>query len=306
MGMVKSHFYEVAGLQFELRSHPAVDIDALLPSFAGFRKTSADSEISVAVVTLTEGEIREDSEMGMLRSDISLVWGDNFRFYERENTFATHIKHQDRNREWLMESTRDFKGSVIYGDANDPRTGELLSWLLMVVFGQEGSQHQRILIHASVIAHRGKQGGAFLGNSGTGKSTHRRLWLQHIPDTELLNDDNPAIGIEDGGKVSIYGTPWSGKTPCYKNKKVELKAFVRLEQAPYNKFTKQKNIHSLIAVLPSCTAIRWNKTLFQAMTDTLSRIVDNVMVGKLECLPDAEAAYLSSAAVFGSQSTFSE
>lgn len=304
--MVKSHFYEVAGLQFELRSHPAVDIDALLPSFAGFRKTSADSEISVAVVTLTEGEIREDGEMGILRSDISLVWGDNFRFYERENTFATQIKHHVREREWLMESTRDFKESVIYGNASDPRTGELLSWLLMVVFGQVGLQYQRILIHASVIAHREKEGVAFLGKSGTGKSTHSRLWLQHVPETELLNDDNPAIRIEDNGKVFIYGTPWSGKTPCYKNKKVELKAFVRLEQAPYNKFTKQENIHSLIAVLPSCTAIRWNKVLFQAMTDTLSRIVDSVMVGKLECLPDAEAAYLSSTAVFGNQSTFSE
>ncbi|MCC2600017.1 hypothetical protein [Sphingobacterium sp. FBM7-1] len=306
MGTVKSHFYEVAGLQFELRCDPELDTDMLLPSFTGFRKRNADSEISVAVVTLTEGEIREDGEMGILRSDISLVWGDNFRFYERENTFATQIKHHVREREWLMVSTRDFKESVIYGNASDPRTGELLSWLLMVVFGQVGLQYQRILIHASVIAHREKEGVAFLGKSGTGKSTHSRLWLQHVPETELLNDDNPAIRIEDNGRVFIYGTPWSGKTPCYKNKKVELKAFVRLEQAPYNKFTKQENIHSLIAVLPSCTAIRWNKVLFQAMTDTLSRIVDNVMVGKLECLPDAEAAYLSSAAVFGNQSTFFE
>lgn len=299
--MVKSHFYEVAGLQFELRCDPELDTDMLLPSFTGFRKRNADSEISVAVVTLTEGEIREDSEMGMLRSDISLVWGDNFRFYERENTFATQIKHHVREREWLMESTRDFKESVIYGRADDPRTGELLGWLLMVVFGQVGLQYQRILIHASVIAHRGEQGVAFLGKSGTGKSTHSRLWLQHVPETELLNDDNPVIHIEDNGKVFIYGTPWSGKTPCYKNKKVELKAFVRLEQAPYNKFTKQENTHSLIAVLPSCTAIRWNKTLFQQMTHTLSRIVSKVMVGHLECLPDAEAAYLSATAVFGSK-----
>src|SRR5690606_3348506 len=103
MGMVKSHFYEVAGLQLELRSHPAVDIDALLPSFAGFRKTSADSEISVAVVTLTEGEIREDSEMGMLRSDISLVWCDNFRLYERDITFANQIKHHVKKIEWFID-----------------------------------------------------------------------------------------------------------------------------------------------------------------------------------------------------------
>lgn len=301
MGMLTSHFYEIAGLQLELRFHPTVNMDMLLPSFTGFRKRSADSGTSVAIVTLTEREIPEVGEMGILRSDISAVWGDNFRFYEREHTFATQIKHDLKEQQWMMESTRDFKESVIYGRADDPRTGELLGWLLMVVFGQVGLQYQRILIHASVIAHRGEQGVAFLGKSGTGKSTHSRLWLQHVAETELLNDDNPAIHIEDNGKVFIYGTPWSGKTPCYKNKKVELKAFVRLEQAPYNKFTKQENTHSLIAVLPSCTAIRWNKVLFQAMTDTLSRIVSKVMVGHLECLPDAEAAYLSAKAVFGSK-----
>lgn len=296
-----SHYYEIAGLQLELRFPLAVNVDMLLPSFAGFRKKGGDDGISIAVVTLMEREIPEEDEMGILRSDISAVWGDDFRFYEHENMFVTQIKHRVRERQWIMESTRDFKESVIYGNAGDPRMGELVSWLLMVVFGQVGLQHQLILIHASVIAHRGKQGVAFLGKSGTGKSTHSRLWLQHVPETELLNDDNPAIRIEDNGKVFIYGTPWSGKTPCYKNRKVELKAFVRLEQAPYNKFTKQENMHSLIAVLPSCTAIRWNKTLFQAMTDTLSQIVGKVTVGQLECLPDAQAAYVSSTAVFGSK-----
>ena len=55
-----------------------------------------------------------------------------------------------------------------------------------------------------------------LGKSGTGKSTHSRLWLKYIPDTKLLNDDNPAVRIMDNNTIMIYGTPWSGKTPCYK------------------------------------------------------------------------------------------
>src|SRR5690606_39491454 len=84
-----------------------------------------------------------------------------------------------------------------------------VSWLLMVVFGQVGLQHRLILIHASVIAYQQKQGIAFLGKSGTGKSTHSKLWLQHIPDTELLNDDNPVVRLEEDGKAMIYGTPRS-------------------------------------------------------------------------------------------------
>ena len=40
----------------------------------------------------------------------------------------------------------------------------------------------------------------FLGPSGTGKSTHARLWLQYIDSTELVNDDNPVVRIYQDGE----------------------------------------------------------------------------------------------------------
>lgn len=291
------HYYEIAGLQLELRFPPAFNVDRILPSFSGFRKERGCGK-SPAVVIFQEEAVPSEQEWGALRSDISMVWGDNFRFFEQERTFVTLIKQDIKDKQWMMESTKDFRMSHIYGTADDPRMGEFVSWLLMVVFGQVGVQHRRILIHASVIAYQQKQGIAFLGKSGTGKSTHSRLWLQHIPDTELLNDDNPVVRFEEDGKVMIYGTPWSGKTPCYNNKCVELKGFVRLQQAPYNKFTWKKGMESLIAVLPSCTALRWNKDLFNAMTDTLALLVEQVRVGNLECLPDVQAAMISHQAFF--------
>lgn len=287
-----THYYAVAGLPLELHFPPTVELDNVLPSFIDFRIQKPKEE-PIAVVRFNNDKIPLESELGLLRSDISLVWGDNFRFYEQEGSFITLIKHEAHHKQWMMRSSKDFKESTISGNADDPRMGEFVSWLLMVVFGQVGIQHKSILVHASVIAYKQKQGVAFLGKSGTGKSTHSRLWLQHIPDAELLNDDNPVVRIEEDGKVMIYGTPWSGKTPCYKNKNVELKCFVRLQQAPVNRFTWKKGMESLVAVLPSCTAIRWNKDLFNAMTGTLTEIVDSVSVGYLECLPDADAAKMS-------------
>jgi len=292
-----SHYYKIAGLQLELRFPSILNLSDILPSFVGFRVEQRNGT-SAAVVTFQEAEVPSEEEWGTLRSDISLVWGDNFRFYEQEDAFVTLIKHTVKDKQWMMKSSKDFRASYIYGKADDPRMGEFVSWLLMVVFGQVGLQHRLILIHASVIAYQQKQGIAFLGKSGTGKSTHSRLWLQHIPDTELLNDDNPAVRLEDDGKVLIYGTPWSGKTPCYKNKSVELKGFVRLEQAPQNRLIWKKGVESLVTVLPSCTALRWNKDLFNAMTDTLSQLVGQVNVGYLECLPDSDAAKKSFRALF--------
>lgn len=154
------------------------------------------------------------------------------------------------------------------------------------------------MIHGSVINLNG-QGIVFLGKSGTGKSTHSRLWLSHIPETSLLNDDNPAIRIKEDG-VLIYGTPWSGKTPCYKNESIVLKAFVRLQQAPENKFDLMPGIKGFIAVLPSCTAIRWNKDLFAEMNTTLEKVISKVQVGFLKCLPDQAAAELCHERIFDS------
>ena len=293
-----TYYYGIAGLQLELHFPSSIAINRILPSFIDFRQEVSQGE-SIASVRFEEAEIPAESEMGMLRSDISLVWGDNFRFYEQEDVYMTFIKHAVKDKQWLMKSTKDFRRSTIYGKPDDPRMGEFVSWLLMVVFGQVGLHHRLILLHASVIAYQQESGVAFLGKSGTGKSTHSRLWLQHVPDTELLNDDNPAVRIDKDGRAFIYGTPWSGKTPCYKNKRVALQGFLRLAQAPYNRFTLKKGMESLVTVLPSCTALRWNKQLFNAMTDTLTQLVEEVQVGYLECLPDAGAAELSHKAFFG-------
>lgn len=131
----------------------------------------------------------------------------------------------------------------------------------------------------------------FLGKSGTGKSTHSRLWLQHIREVELLNDDNPVIRVIDG-KVWAYGSPWSGKTCCYKNEYAQLGALVRLHQASANRMEKLEGIAAYIAVLPSASGMKWDKRLTAGMHDTLAEVARLIPVYQLHCLPDAEAARL--------------
>ena len=56
---------------------------------------------------------------------------------------------------------------------------------------------------AVVLFIRGKRF-FFLGESGTGKSTHTRLWRENIAGSKLLNDDSPIVRYEEGG-VWVYG-----------------------------------------------------------------------------------------------------
>ena len=162
---------------------------------------------------------------------------------------------------------------------------------LMLLYALTSSVKDTILIHASVVMADG-YGFAFLGKSGTGKSTHTRLWLQNIPGTSLLNDDNPVVRIDSSGNPVIYGSPWSGKTPCYRNEEVPLRAVVRLSQAPRNLIRKLSGISAYAALAPSASSMKWEKSMADGLHETLSKLVSTVGIYHLECLPDAEASLL--------------
>lgn len=165
-----------------------------------------------------------------------------------------------------------------------------LDTTLMLLYAFASSHRNTLLLHASAIEYNGK-GYLFLGKSGTGKSTHSRLWLNHIPGTKLLNDDNPIIRIIDG-QGYVYGSPWSGKTSCYINRKINVGAIVRLSQAPFNRITPHYPIKAYAALLPSCSYMKWNHEMSEAIHHTLTQLLQNIKVFGLECLPNAEAVYL--------------
>lgn len=91
----------------------------------------------------------------------------------------------------------------------------------------------RMLLHSSVVEYEGNAY-AFLGRSGTGKSTHSALWEKYLPGTDILNGDKPIIELSRDGVFWVYGTPWRGKEGRGKNAKAPLKALCFLEQETKN------------------------------------------------------------------------
>lgn len=163
-----------------------------------------------------------------------------------------------------------------------------LTTSLMLVFTYQAALHDTLLVHSSVVCHDG-EANMFLGKSGTGKSTHSRLWLDNIPDTELLNDDNPVLAFRDGS-LFVFGSPWSGKTPCYRNVSRKVRAIVMLEQAPVNQIVQVQGLSAYSFLFSSVSSVRWNRKIMDHITSTLSNIAMSVPCYKMGCLPDADAA----------------
>ena len=174
-------------------------------------------------------------------------------------------------------------------DENTP--SHWLRFAVWLAFGIFSVTRQIVAIHASTVIYKGKAI-LFLGESGTGKSTHTRLWLKNIPDTELLNDDSPLIHADKKNALA-FGSPWSGKTPCYKNKFTSIAGIVRLSQAPHNKITKLNKLSAIGALLPSCPpALAYDECLSDKVCDILSSLILQVPVYSLECTPDVYATQL--------------
>jgi len=176
----------------------------------------------------------------------------------------------------------------------------LYRFAIWVGFGMMVLPAGTVAIHSSCIVYNGK-GVLFLGESGTGKSTHTRLWRENIDGAVLLNDDSPFIREEEG-KIWAYGSPWSGKTPCYKAERYELAGCVRLSQAPYNKIKKLSILEAYGAIHPSCPPeFAYDGELYDYVGEFINKLLSVVPFYHLACLPDAGAAELSCSTVFGVQ-----
>ncbi len=154
-------------------------------------------------------------------------------------------------------------------------------------------------IHSSTIVCK-KKANLFLGESGTGKSTHTRLWLNNIAGSKLLNDDSPIISVENG-RVMVYGSPWSGKTACYHNVGFPVNAFVRLRQEKQNVITKLNVFQAFAALQPSTPpSLSYSDYYMSKIIDNLDAILRQVPVYQLGCLPNDEAAQLAYSTLYQS------
>ena len=190
----------------------------------------------------------------------------------------------------LLRSDKEFRRCrcALNGNYNMRSFG--LNNALMLIFAFAGSRHDTLLIHASLVRQNG-YGYAFIAKSGTGKSTHVSLWLRHLSGCDLMNDDNPIVRIIDG-EAYIFGGPWSGKTPCYRNVKARLGAITRIDRAPANSIERLAPIEAFASFLPSCSSMKWDEDIFNRICNTVTKIIETTASDTPHCLPNEEAASL--------------
>ncbi len=244
-------------------------------------------------------EVMKGAEPAVIRKNPPL---EGYYIYSLLPTFENGVLKRDRIPQLLdtdpnwsnirIKYICDDSLPFINNDCSLSNWNEFSSFLLAgVAFRYRLIKKNGLLIHSSSIEYKGK-GLIFSAPSGTGKSTHVRLWQELYGDAvTIINEDRPAIRYIDDMPL-LCGTPWSGSSDYFTNKNVPLSGIVMLEQAPQNSIEILSGPKVVQLLMPRCFLPYFDAGMMIEALNTLERLVNDVPVYLLKCRPDYEAVEL--------------
>ena len=148
-----------------------------------------------------------------------------------------------------------------------------------------------LLFHGSAIAVDG-EGYLFTAHSGTGKSTHTRLWKQIFGDRAVMvNDDKPFLELTGNG-VILHGSPWSGKHGLDANISVPLKGLCHLERGLENQIAPI-SAEDVLPMIRKQAYQPLNEEKHSRFLELTANLSQEVALWKMACNKNPDAATLA-------------
>ena len=280
--------YEIAHHRILINTSDAEVTARLIPSFAPFRVEGDENIELLFHLSGNTNILIPDREP----DDTMEVDGLLFQVYHNKANLIVSVINSNKRHSFNISA--DKKNVTTDLTLLEEYESRFLAYFLRAAYGIAAANHQTIKLHASVIEKGGKAL-IFMGKSGTGKSTHSQNWLKYVPNCQLLNDDEPILRILKDGSIRVYGAPWSGSTPCYRNAWAEVAAFVRLYQSAENKLTPLKGIHAFASLYQSVAILRSDEENKEKVITIVNDILEQVPIYRLDNRPDREAVSITEA-----------
>ncbi len=201
-----------------------------------------------------------------------------------ESVRTVNISESDLERERQRLLKKKNPGEML--QASTPEALEVL--VLCRKLAEFLPDYDRILFHGSSLAIDGN-GILFTAKSGTGKSTHTRLWREVFGDrVRMVNDDKPFIHIGND-QCTVYGNPWNGKHGLGENISAPLKAIFFVTRGQENRVSPMTS-RELLPLLLQQTYTPDDMAAMQKTLPLVLKLADSVQLFKLQCNMDPEAA----------------
>ena len=279
-------YYNVADHVFSIEAPEQVL--ALLTNYAPFKINPVEDPLFA--IEVHESPVPSTEDWNLLYTDRSDEDMPRIEMYQRPDEWLFCVSmYRESETVCAMRCSANWKHIDLFMQASTARFA--IDNAAMLVYAFATADKATLLFHSSVTVLDGKAY-MFLGHSGTGKSTHSQQWHAAFPEAHLLNDDNPAVRVLDDQRVVVYGTPWSGKTPCYRNESAPVQALVQLAQAPENTITRLKMTQAYPYILASVSGLKVMPEMMDRIFESIAKVLEISPVYRLECLPNPDAARL--------------
>lgn len=203
--------------------------------------------------------------------------GDYLWQYERNKNgevILSYLMSHKMNQITLLKDNSNTAGSLAF---------EYLGFFLPVLMlGKEDA----LSFHGVLMEHSGK-GIILSAPSGTGKTTHARMWRE-LYHALIINGDRSTCGKRNGIWTG-FGVPWSGTSGEQINRSVPITAMVVLEQSEENRADVLKGMEAFAAVLPNLQYPGWDAKLTNKAMELVDDFLSEIPVIRLYCRPDEEA-----------------
>ena len=162
-------------------------------------------------------------------------------------------------------------------------------------FAEHLFDRDTLLVHGSAVAVDGAAY-LFVARSGTGKSTHTRLWREQFgPRARMINDDKPFIQLRQEA-VLACGSPWSGKHGLDCNFSSPLAGICILQRGSENRI-QPIGADEALPMLAKQTYLPLDPEKSARMQQMVEKLARTVPLWCMECTKDPLAAQVAYAAM---------
>lgn len=275
--------YEVAELIINIESDTSKPLE-YLNRFLRIQSQDVDLNITIKayeVVEVPEGVL-------LFTENITTM----LKKSSNQEGFYLYIKDKNTGRILvLMDVDQNWRNVVItYCEYNKEVYSKFVYDMIGIAFRYSLLHFNGLLIHSSTLKWNGR-GLMFSASSGTGKSTHVKLWQKYLDNVIVLNDDTPAVRIINN-KLYVYGTPWAGSKFIHSNDSAPLAAIVLLEQAQNNMIRRLTKQEVILKLLPRVFLPYFDRKMVSICMNSFEVVMASVPIYFLQCRPDKEAMEL--------------
>lgn len=278
--------YNIAGIQVHYKGRKEW-LHAFFEPFLedGKENPSAHIHMGEQIQISQNWRVRSLSEVPEIAGEL-LLFGSQLDVYRCSGDYM--LRFPSNHHLALCTLSFDGKEAVFYYDGSTQQEAvDELFYGFRAAFFYLAALHGKYALHSASNYYQEKAW-LYSASSGTGKTTHAKLWekLYAVP---VLNGDLNLLGMEKD-EVFVYGIPWCGTSGVYTTKKYPLGGIILLKRGTENRVCKLPQDERQLYTAQRMISPAWTEKQVDDSLLFAEKLSDRIPIRQLYCTQEPSAA----------------